>query len=1249
MKPLHPFELDLEKNILIQASAGTGKTYTITTLVIRLLAQGYPVESILVVTFTEAAAAELKLRIRQRISNVVEQMSCRCNRTVLHDDCREEVVSDPLAAHLLSQDRAEQISLLLSHALICFDQASIMTIHSFCMQVLRSCAFESGAAFDMILAPDLGKYLQQVIRDFFMVEVSNLDELFLGFLDTKNISPESLFQTVLQVSSRPHIQVIPRLDDLHGGEKNDTIINFSSKWSGVCHEILAILDGQSQEITELIQNDPGINKRSYSKTRVPKWMEQIRDSFTSFNTKVPLFEMSESGHVLYKFARERIARNTKEGHSPLSHPLFDLCQELADIWQGLENNLLCLQWKCMEFCQKELAGIREKQGLCFFDDLINDLAAALAGGRGKVLKEVIRSNYRACLIDEFQDTDEGQYRIFSALFGDKGTPFFMIGDPKQAIYGFRGGDIFTYFSAAASSEEQFTLHTNYRSSRELVQAVNGIFSSVKNPFLFEEIKFFPVESAPNPPCSFAEKDQPGFRVSLIGCDGFALDKNGRIRNEEILYKIPAVLADQVRSDLANEALRFMDKDGNIRHPLPSHMAVLVRTNEQAKAVHGALSALGIPCFVAKTGSVFASCEAQELYEILLAVAHPDQAPRIRAALTTSIFGYTVGTLADLEDQDSDFLADWQETFFFFNELWQTKGFLSMIQTLIHLPNSLGREGSSISERGLTNVFHLVELISRAQEERQFSMSLLLTWLARQLDEKFRQESQDELRLESDSKAVAIVTIHRSKGMEYPIVYLPYLFLSGKKSSSGAVLFHDPEKENRLFLDLCPSQEAWEYYFREVLAEERRLLYVALTRASVLCRVFWAGTSQLTDSALGQMIHADSFGAENCISGGTNGDKKDLDKRIWEDWQNLAVKSSGSLSVERFSFQNLGRYCPEKETENIDLYRKFQGEMFPDFSMTSFSSMVSGAKDLVSSWDLGSQETENLLDSQIEKESQATFSENQEKALYSRLADFPKGSVAGNFFHGVFEDLDFTCAKDFLKEIVRARFHEFGFEEESLFDMACSSVEQILQTPLGTEWGVDFCLEDISWQDRLTELEFVFPADAMDGNTLARVLEKNPLCKNYASRIKQSGIRSLKGFVHGFIDLVFRYKGKWYLLDYKSNYLGRFYNDYNQKNMIEAMESHDYFLQYHIYLVALHRYLKLRLENYQYESDFGGVLYLFIRGMAGKQGISGNMEESKGDHVLETVQISSSDMQPFGVFHDRPSLDVLNDLETLLIP
>jgi exodeoxyribonuclease V beta subunit len=1186
MKPLNPFDLDLQQTTLIEASAGTGKTYTITTLVVRLIAEGYSIESILVVTFTEAAAAELKLRIRDRLSRVLAGLESKIppsSKELLSDDLQP----DELVSVMAARPDPDQVRRRIRVALTDFDQAAVMTIHAFCLQTLTAHAFETGTAFDMELIKDSTGFYRQVCMDYFMTRINDMDPLMLRFLAQKNLTPDTLGRRMVPAVSRPGVILMPEdpgFKDVCEAYRNATAA--VRDW----------LDRHVQDIIDLIRSDPGLDKRSYSARNVPGWLETARQTLEDQGEDT-LFVMTEIGDSLYRFSYTCLKQKTKSGARYPVHPFFDACQTLVALYQGMEANAMAILHGFPPFYKQALAELKQQRGQCFFDDLVHDLARALTGGPGRnLLIRAVQDQYEACLIDEFQDTDPAQYRIFASLFARAPSrfggsrPFFMIGDPKQAIYGFRGGDIFAYLTASRESDQQFTLDRNFRSSPRLVQAVNDLFAADSHPFVFKQIPFYRVGT----PASVAHgmEDAAGpvapMQFDFLFRDTLNPDSSEYLTKETARRLIPDIVAKAILCDMTAGYAR-VDKHG-AKTPIDfKDMAVLVRTNQEAKDIQAALSSADIPCYLSKTGSVFDSLQAMELNDLLWAVFRPDHVGFVKAALNCSVFGFDPDALALLSQTE---IWQWQDRFRHWKTLWESRGFIAMIQDLLHCREGLLDPASSMDDRGLTNFYHLVELISQTAQNRHLSLFYLIKWYQAQLFADTREETADELRLESDRNAVAIVTIHKSKGLEYPVVYLPYLWSVSRPRIGEPVLFHDPDNQFQLSLDLRGQgyqgadrqglDRSADRHQTEDFAEQRRLLYVAVTRASALCRIVWAGISGVAESALGSLIHP-----QGC----------DTDDGMIRDLTALAGTGN------HIQVNMLDPDGPVPDLSGTDAVRpalsarSLTCAIQPAFQITSFTALVKGHSDKADESDLsgGSRDEWAAYDGSSDPDTEMALSPSDRDRTEIRLQAFPKGAGAGDFFHAVLEHMDFQWDSRAVTACVSEYLYRFGFSVDRFAGPAAAAIQEMVAAPLSAGETM-FCLDDIALSDRMTEAEFFFDGTRDKGFHPGDLFAKTTRWKSYARTLQDLNPNRLSGFIKGFIDLVVRYKGKYYLVDYKSNFLGDTYEDYHLSAMTRAMESHHYVLQYHIYTKALHRYLSWRMSRYDPERDFGGVLYLFIRGM-----------------------------------------------------
>ncbi len=1304
---LDPLKLELEKNALIEASAGTGKTYTITTLFTRLVAQGFTIDSILVVTFTEAAAAELKYRIRQRLAAALSFLEENGSFDNKKNNSIDDKENDELYLYLnqgSKKDIAEKI-LRIRQGLICFDEAAIMTIHSFCFRILRENAFETGALFNVKLIPDTKPIVREIVLDFISVEVNDLNPIFLKFLKKKNFKVNNLVSLFTRVMSRSGVKIIPDPDHVKFCDVSDDYIK-------ICRELLKILELEEEEIKEIFLNHPGVNRKSYSRKSVEKWLKTAKSDLFKFHTYISesgksksgqppdidaepeleeytghIFNMTEKGDSLYKFTNSRLKGKNKENSPVPRHLFFDLCEKLFEITQVFQSNITALKINFCKFVIKELEIRKERLGICFFDDIVNALADALKSKNAKMLVSKIREKFSSVLIDEFQDTDQRQYSIFSMVFSGTNTPFFMIGDPKQAIYAFRGGDIFAYLRAVEDAQGRaYTLEKNWRSDPLLVNAVNSIFMKSDNPFLFNEIKFNPVTTPETSENRFMKNGElyPPFQFLFVSGKTGEQDKKGFIKKDWLNKNIPLMVADDIASLLNSDASIKIkaEQDPQItsvdmttsesavsddstsynKQISPGDIAILVRTNIQAESISCALSSAGIPSYISKTGSVFDSNEAIEMADLLAAVLEPEKSDFMSAALCSGIFGLSYMDICLLNYDHSEnsinyrnslhycnsdeqckpghscesgkipgtdktdktdkiykscrtddlehsynfnniSISQWHENFKNWKYLWEQKGIIRTLQDIFYLKHAMS---TNLNERSLTNYYHLAELLHRAECEKYLSAFALYKWFLNQLVPDMREEYSDELRLETDAGAINIVTIHKSKGMEYPVVYLPYLWegvVHGEKDDNP--VFHNPDDNNKETIDLGSEtiDESRQYAVFEEEAENMRILYVGLTRAASMCRIIWGNFKSIEKSALFKLIHQ----------------KKDsLEEFMLEDIRRLAEQSCGAISIESYEkiethkTHILYNYKDEKNEELV--CRIFPFNIVQQWMFTSFSRLSSGY-------------TEPAVIPEM------PFNDEKQNQKIS-LIDFPKGPIPGELIHSVFEYIDFMADTSLIKETVRSKLVQYGFDPLKWTDLIADVFSEILTTPLYNESmkinhhgkQENFLLKDINKDQRLNEMEFIFPFESFSKRMLANIFRNHMNNKKtasiYADKLLDLEFNAVRGFMKGFIDLVFKFKGKWYIIDYKSNYLGDTYSDYSEPAMVLSMMEHHYFLQYHLYVTAIHRYLGFRIKDYDYKSHFGGVFYLFVRGMHPDSG------------------------SDFGVFYDRPDYEMVKQLSEL---
>lgn len=1093
---LDPLQVPLVGTFLVEASAGTGKTHTISTLYLRLLLEReLTVDQVLVVTFTNAATAELRDRLRARVAVLLKALEG-------HD------VADPEVAALADM-RADSVQrqrdcARLRAALYAFDLAPVHTIHSFCQRMLQQYAFEGGRVFEADIALDADRWIARAVEAYWLSCIEQPADL------------EPLLEP-----NEDGAQSIPSL--LDGGARK-------------CLEDLARLVLRYPELQ--IQWPQGKDPR------VRAWRKFLREGVERVRAAV---------------AKERARRRQRS-----------------------------------------------------FDDLVQELREALRAPTGDQLARFIRQQLPAALIDEFQDTDPVQYEIFQRVYGGQnGCSLFLIGDPKQAIYAFRGADVFAYLRGKRDAQCHYTLARNYRSAPNLVRAINVLFSQQTQPFLIDGIDFYPVQSA------LPEIPEAALEIVWLPLEG-----NRSLTKDWGERELPR----RVAADIARFVARAPQFEGQpVKY---SDVAVLCRSNQQAAAMQRALRGLGIPSALESEFSVFDTPEAMELELVLAAMLQPTSHGRVGAALATLLMGLDAAELVAVEENDSAW-DEWSQRFYTWGEIWRRSGILRALQQLFDDQQVLQRELERIDgERVLTNLRHLGELLHQAAAEHRLAPEELLQWLGVMRREKELRSSDlglgeaAQLRLESDERAVKIVTIHKSKGLQYPVVFCPFVWDQPSSNRSKLLLYHHPQRYDlRVAVPPIENEAASGQAELEDRAEARRLLYVALTRARYYCVAYWGSFASIRKSPLFGLIHPELEAERDTASRGRK-KKTDLtDEDIQRALERLEERSQGAIRARRWQSPAKTERPLETSSSGDQLSHRDTVRCFDEirWQVASFSSLVHKAEELPP-----------LAREGFDHDPVPVAIADREIPPDPRLAfwrTLPAGARTGEWLHAVLEHLDFAHPiaeqRGLLERVV----------ERQGLSLSLTDLERTLQAVVDTPLCDGLRLRDVDRARRVNEMGFVLPA-ALSGATRPRGIEpadvaaalaakgSNDFVRRYAMRVAKLPFRSWQGFLKGYIDLVFEHGGRWYVVDYKSNDLGPGIRDYGSERLALAMEQHHYVLQYHLYVVALDRFLQRWLTDYDYEQHFGGVFYLFLRGMD-----PGNPPGT-------------------GVFFDRPSRELIDALSNL---
>jgi exodeoxyribonuclease V beta subunit len=1182
---------------LIEASAGTGKTWAIASLYLRLLLEKeLRPEQILVVTYTEAATRELHVRIHRRIREALDAI-----RGGTTDDAFLEKLRDRASETGLP----EHYALLLEAALAEFDTASIFTIHGFCNRALQDHAFESGALYDTELVTDQSALVGEVIDDFwrerFFGDASNL----LGYALLKGCSPDSFmaFLKSLQLSERD--EVIPLY-----GETEVARIEAAARTA--FDEVCRLWRDESMAIELLLRTSKALSRseKAYRADKVDQLLHELNHFVTAGN---PFGLFNGFG----KLTASGIEAGTKSSSSAPRHPLFEACETLQAV---ADERLLALKSELVAFCRRRLPERKREGNIRFFDDLLADLYHALqgreaaasinAGSEAASLAEALRNRYRAALIDEFQDTDPVQYDIFRRVYAGSGAPLFLIGDPKQAIYSFRGADIFAYLQAAADvgQECRFTLNTNWRSVPRLLDGFNRLFEESRTPFVFEAIPSPPlVAGRPDPAGTIA--GQPPLEICLL----VSGDGDGSLRSGESERFAAGACASMV-AETINEGTDAGD------------IAVIVRTHRQARMMQATLQECGIVTVMRSDESVFASIEAEEVRILVTAIADPGREALVRAALVTPFFGLNGSDIARLNNDENAWALRLQE-FREYHRLWQERGFMVMARELMRreaLRKRLLAHASSSGERALTNVLHCFELLHQEAHTSGLGMEGLVSWYSERVVSKEPGEEY-QIRLESDEPAVRIVTAHVSKGLQYPVVFCPFQF-GGVGSSGEVVLFHNDEGLMTKDFGSRSIDRHRILAARESLAENLRLFYVALTRAERCCVFFTgrivdgrsSGRTPLLSPSSYLLYVPDEARKSPQPFGEAQRELAGMDvAAMAETLQSLFDGTEGAIGLRRLSLNDDFRVSlvrPGAAGRPPLVLRQFRKQLDTDWRIASFTTL---SRHRHIAFELPDRDESAPLTAAA-----LTQSAETDRSIFA----FPKGAGAGILMHSIFETLDFASPSEAdIEAACEAALARYGFYEEWQPVLA-GMVREVLATPLSSPNG-PFTLGNLKKQSWFTEFEFFFPLKRITAPELAEVLVRHgaiPTGTDPAAALQALDFAPVKGMLMGFMDMVFEAHGRFWLLDWKSNHLGNSVEEYHRELLDRAMTDNLYRLQYLLYTVALDRFLSLRVPGYRYETHFGGAIYVFLRGVSAEHG------------------------EEFGIYRDLPPVKLIRELSELLV-
>ena len=1160
---------------LIEASAGTGKTFTLATLVTRLVVErSLRLGQILAVTFTEAATQELRARLRKRLILAADIAS---TLGVEHgqpgDDDAETALTRRIIQRQLQHEDAAVLGARLRRAEREIDLAAVFTIHGFCSRVLSEHALQTGRAFD---PPELvgseRELHEELAADLW--RVVGADPRDAELLHLLWPGPDALAKDLGVLLRVPRL-LPPVPDDAPDpiAALQRTATELRSAFAEHGSDLRAMLDAA---IAGKV-----LNGNTY-RAELPEALWRSLQAWCDGGDATGNFDPR-----IDRLTPAKLAEKTNKGHHSRT-PASPLCNAIA-AWldangvreQWLAAQSIALLHRVRDEATTRLAAFKRVRRVQTYDDLIDGVADALDGAHGDALAASLRAQYAIALVDEFQDTDARQWAIFQRVFGggDAGAAvagviedapvaapaLFLIGDPKQAIYGFRGGDVHTYLAAKRDAAIAPPLAHNFRSRPGLLRAIEALYQQAgASAFVDDRIAFHPVAAGAGKDDADYQRNggpAPALTIRALppAADGKPrkADDSRALATEACVAEIHALLSDA-------RAGRATIDGTPVR---PGDVAVLVRSHTEATRMQSALVSAGIPAVAAGKQSLFDTEQAKELLAVFDALLQPADEGRLRAALATVLLGIDAAGIARLDGDDA-WRRDCQLDALQWRERWQRHGPLALVADLCarHAERLLGLVDG---ERRLTNLLQLGERLQDA-DARALGLHGLVDWLRTRIADADPNDEQQLLRLESDAHRVQILTLHKSKGLEFPLVFLPFVGI-GRKDDKPSRHCQVPGAQGRVLhwkAGKDDASECWEgavlAWEHEQRAEDARLLYVGLTRAE---HALWLATGPFYNA--GSTALAAMVGQRDALCGHAD---IVLDDRPRSDvLRPLSPESAGTVPEARHARRTLSR----------------------DWWVYSFTQLTNEATGVESAVQAPrSDGIERGADDEPELPLAAVDARGV--AVDPRFS----GSRFGNVLHAALEHVDFAAWRAWCDGAppppdqdapLRAALRGEGYADADLDDGVAQLTALVGHTlTVMLPEGARLC--DAPTEARRAEMEFHFAMQPTSVDTVLATLHAHGVLRDrHAFGIR----RTLEGLMTGKIDLVYAHSGRYYLLDYKSNRLPA----YDAASIERAMDDSEYTLQALIYTLALHRWLRFRLgDRYDYARDFGGVRYLFCRGL-----------------------------------------------------
>ncbi len=1178
LEPFDPSTMELNGLSLVEASAGTGKTYSLTQIYLRLIIEKKcNVRDLLVMTFTRAATAELRERIRKRL---IEVARWKDKSETSPPEPEMKKVRDLIKDQ---PDGEEKVYRRLIQAASRMDETSIFTIDGFVQKTIADFPMKLDDWVTGGALVDDEEVFRLAVTEYWVRHIVGRAGIKAKHFRCLWSSPKALYEAIESALARPRIEVVPSLSNDDYQQKMQAIQkHLERKGEDVACVIDALYAKKSFNTNSRLKQE--LANGNGAETLVGKLKQGLLDSAAGI-LLVPEWALG---------LRAQISK-TKTKDMPTELEPLTMLEALIP-----SSKTTALAHALREI-QSSAKAFKAKQRQFSYTDANMQLLDAM---ENKDFARQLREKYPWALVDEFQDTNAEQYQILSRIYdepctqeGAKEGGLIMIGDPKQAIYRFRGADVHTYLrTSKRNNVTRYTMTDNYRSVQPMVDALNILFSFSKKafsqePFVEPGIEYQRVTSKEDDVrLTLGTTKQPIAPLTIWRKPENDPDKLDTVESAHQYFL--KVSAQQIKTLLAEGQLH--KKEQPSRPIKPEDIAILVQTNSDVALMRQTLLKHGVKAVCLQEASVFSTSEARDILRLVSAAHNPMDQQMLFSALMTDLLGFDVEKLGALHQNPMQM----QKQFDRFDEAhrrWRSDGIASMLLGFVQ------QEASRILQWGdgesrMGHYLHLTDLLQEKQDQTAGSHHLI-DWLARMIAQPENDE-QSKYRIESDEPAVRISTLHKAKGLEYGIVLVPFAYAIGsyaigKKRDPGKppYVYHDGDQTRIMFED-DPGIKARSRSIIEHRGEGVRQLYVALTRAKFAVFLGYGGINQAQNSALSWLIHKRPNPSEKKTYSWFN------HATVTQALQELKKQAGGVLDVKSSpdlaSSDANKRHSPTEEVTSFHA-RSDVPELPKRWSVISYTSLTRETHH--TAW-------APMMADQPGEDEPAEEAARSEKIATTPAYPLPRGAALGIAVHQLLEQADFqqwpkpgeAFNESCRERAIKALKHEdmipdHAEKEESWSNAIVKMIAHTLHTPLSTG-SAGVALAEIGSGQRVAEMEFFFTLAA--GNELGAIwtdILDDPGALNRKTSLAALNTQ-LRGMMNGSIDLVFQHDHRFYIVDYKTNHLA----DYNADTLERTMCQNNYDIQYLIYQVALHRYLGTCLNQYDPDIHLGGIYYLFTRGM-----------------------------------------------------